>query len=51
VKIELVNGSGEPIHVEMAHERFRGMHIEAGAEVYVSPRDARVFMDEADYSI
>ncbi len=51
VKIELVNKSGELVNVEMAHDRFRDMRIETGAEVYVSPRDARVFMEDADYSI
>lgn len=51
VKIELVGGGGELVHVEMAHDRFRGLRIESGAEVYISPRDARVFMDEPDYCI
>jgi hypothetical protein len=51
VKIELVSHSGEQVNVEMAHDRFRGMHIETGADVYVSPRDARVFMEQPDYSI
>ena len=51
VKIELLDGGGEPIHVEMAHDRFQQMHLETGKEVYLSPRDARVFMEEADYSI
>jgi sulfate transport system ATP-binding protein len=51
VKIELLNHAGELINVEMAHDRFQGMRIETGAEVYVSPRDARVFMDEVEYSI
>jgi sulfate transport system ATP-binding protein len=51
VKIELVSHGGELINVEMAHDRFQGMHIEMGAEVYVSPRDARVFMEAADYCI
>ncbi len=51
VKIELVSRSGELINVEMAHDRFQGMHIETGAEVYLSPRDARVFMEATDYCI
>ena len=51
VKIELVSGGGELINVEMAHDRFQHMHIATGAEVYVSPRDARVFMEAMDYSI
>jgi hypothetical protein len=51
VKIELVNHGGDLVNVEMAHARFQGMHITTGAEVYVSPRDARVFMKTVDYSI
>jgi sulfate/thiosulfate transport system ATP-binding protein len=51
VKIELTGHGGELLNVEMAHDRFRGMHIEAGAEVYVSTRDARVFMEAVDYCI
>jgi sulfate transport system ATP-binding protein len=51
VKIELVAHSGELVNVEMAHDRFQGLHIETGAEVYVSARDARVFMEATDYSI
>jgi sulfate transport system ATP-binding protein len=51
VKIELLGGSGELINVEMAHDRFRGLHIETGSEVYVSPRDARVFVEAVDYVI
>jgi len=51
VKIELVSRSDELINVEMAHDRFQSMHIEMGAEVYVSPRDVRVFMEATDYSI
>ena len=51
VKIELVSHNGEQVNVEMPHDRFRGMHIETGAEVYVSARDARVFMESPDYCI
>jgi hypothetical protein len=51
VKIELLNASGERINGDMPHYRFQGLHIETGVEVYVSPCDTRVFMDEADYSI
>jgi sulfate/thiosulfate transport system ATP-binding protein len=51
VKIELVGRDGELVNVEMAHDRFRDMGIETGAEVHVRPREARVFMDEPEYSI
>ncbi len=50
-KIELLSRAGELINVEMAHDRFQNMHIDTGAEVYVSPRDARVFMEPLDYII
>jgi sulfate/thiosulfate transport system ATP-binding protein len=49
VKIELVSKSGESVNVEMAHDRFRGMGIALGDHVHVSPRDARVFLE--DYCI
>ena len=29
----------------------KNMHVTTGAEVYVNPRDARVFMEATDYSI
>jgi len=51
VKIELLSHSGEEVNVEMAHDRFQDMHIETGAEVFVSPRDARVFTDGPEYCI
>jgi sulfate transport system ATP-binding protein len=51
VKIELVSHSGDLVSVEMAHDRFRGAKIAEGAEVYVSPRDGRVFAEPVDYSI
>ncbi len=51
VKIELTSRNGELVNVEMAHDRFRGLQMEPGVEVFVSPRDARVFMEEMDYVI
>ncbi len=51
VKIELVNHSGGQINVEMAHDRFQGMHMKTGADVFVSPRDARVFLEGPEYCI
>jgi sulfate/thiosulfate transport system ATP-binding protein len=51
VKIELVGKAGELVCVEMPHDRFRNMPIEAGADVHVSPRDARVFVDGPEYCI
>jgi sulfate/thiosulfate transport system ATP-binding protein len=49
VKVELVNDSGQIIHVELPQERYRALEIEAGGVVYLTPREVRVFVD--DYSI
>jgi len=49
VKVELLSDLGEPIQVEMPHDRYRAAPIQAGHEVYVTPRGARMFGE--DYSI
>jgi sulfate/thiosulfate transport system ATP-binding protein len=51
VKVELSTAQGQLINVEMAHDRFNDLHIETGADVYLNPRDVRVFMEKADFSI
>jgi sulfate/thiosulfate transport system ATP-binding protein len=43
VKIELVDPHGQPVNVEMSHERFRAVPVERGREVFVTLRDAKVF--------
>ena len=49
VKVELVGEADQPIYVEMSHDRFRQEPHTVGDEVYVTPRDSRLFVD--DYSI
>jgi sulfate/thiosulfate transport system ATP-binding protein len=49
VKIELQGEKGEAINVEMAHERFNPLGLHMGDMVYVSPREAKVFVE--DYTI
>ena len=49
VKVELSAETGEPIAVEMSHERYRETPIRVGDDVFVSLREARVFPE--DYSI
>ncbi|NUQ61572.1 MAG: sulfate ABC transporter ATP-binding protein [Pirellulales bacterium] len=49
VKIELASESGQEVQLEMSHERFREEPVAVGNDVFVSPRDLRVFV--ADYSI
>jgi sulfate transport system ATP-binding protein len=49
VKVELLDEANQTVFVEMAHERFRQQTLAVGEQVYVSPRESRVFVD--DYSI
>ncbi len=49
VKMELKNESGDPVHVEISHERYRGLDVAVGNCVFVSPREVKVFVE--DYSI
>jgi len=45
VKIELQSEANQPIYVEMAHDRFRREPHAVGSEVFVTPRDARIFVE------
>jgi sulfate transport system ATP-binding protein len=49
VKIELTSETGEPIIVEMPHERYREIPVQPQEQVFVSLRDAKIFLE--DYSI
>jgi sulfate transport system ATP-binding protein len=49
-KLELSDDGGSPFHAELPHDRFHDLHVAVGDEVFVSPRDARVFVEE-EYSI
>jgi sulfate transport system ATP-binding protein len=44
VKVELRAPWGDIVQVEMGHERFEALGLVAGAQVYVRPREARVFI-------
>jgi sulfate transport system ATP-binding protein len=46
VKVELTAASGEPVHVELPHDRYQALKLVPGAEVFVVPRDINVFIDE-----
>lgn len=48
VKIELLSDNDQPIYVETSHDRFRQQPRSVGDEVFVTPRDSRVFVE--DYS-
>jgi sulfate transport system ATP-binding protein len=44
VKVELRALWGDIVQVEMGHERFDELGLMAGAQVYVRPREAKVFI-------
>ena len=48
-KLELAADVGAPFYAEMPHDRFQELQAVVGNEVFVSPRDARVFVE--DYAI
>jgi len=43
VRLELVAESGESLCAELPQERYRSLNLATGSEVYVSPRDVKVF--------
>ncbi|MBN2563922.1 MAG: sulfate ABC transporter ATP-binding protein [Phycisphaerae bacterium] len=46
VKIDLAADSGEPIHVELPHERFQALNLRVDQTVFVIPREINVFVDD-----
>lgn len=48
-KITLANGTNNAIQVEMSQERYRELGLAKGDEVFVTPKDMKVFAD--DYAI
>jgi sulfate transport system ATP-binding protein len=48
-RLQLVAESGESLSVELSQERFRDLNIHAGSQVFLTPRDVKVFV--ADYVI
>lgn len=49
VKVELRGERGETIQAELSHDRYRELGVNVHAQVFVAPRESRVFVD--DYSI
>jgi sulfate transport system ATP-binding protein len=47
VKVELVAEWGDAVQVELDHERYRALAIEAGSQVFVRPKESRVFVHES----
>jgi sulfate transport system ATP-binding protein len=49
VKLELVSDTGDSVLAELSHDEFRGLGVGHGERVFVSLRQARVFVE--DYAI
>jgi len=49
VKVELVSEWGDPVQVEISQERYRALRLQKGAEVFITPKEQKVFAD--NYSI
>ncbi|MFL6558854.1 MAG: TOBE-like domain-containing protein, partial [Bacillus sp. (in: firmicutes)] len=51
VQLELIRkDNGEYLEVELRKEQFRSLNLKTGEEVYVKPKQLKVFIP-ADYSI
>ena len=46
VKMDVTADSGETVHVELSHERCRALNLFAGKDVFVSPREINVYVDD-----
>ncbi|MGH7598025.1 MAG: sulfate/molybdate ABC transporter ATP-binding protein [bacterium] len=44
VKVELIAEWGDPIHVEISQERYRMLRLQRNVEVFVTPKEKKVFM-------
>jgi sulfate/thiosulfate transport system ATP-binding protein len=44
VKVELISHWGDPVQVEIDHDRYRELKLERDAEVFLSPRENHVFV-------
>jgi sulfate/thiosulfate transport system ATP-binding protein len=43
VRLDLVSDSGEPLHVDLPQDRYRTLGIAIDSQVFVSPREVKVF--------
>ena len=46
VKVDLVTDWGDPVHVEISHGRYSSLGLKREDEVYVRPRERRVFIEQ-----
>jgi sulfate transport system ATP-binding protein len=46
VRLDLLADSGEPLHAEMPQDRFRSLGITVDSQVFVTPKEVKVFTDQ-----
>ncbi len=46
VKVEAITEWGDPVHVEMAQDRFRNLQLIKNENVFIIPKDVRVFENQ-----
>jgi sulfate/thiosulfate transport system ATP-binding protein len=46
VKVDLITDWGEPVHVELPHERYRTLGLKRDDRVFVIPKERKIFTDE-----
>jgi sulfate transport system ATP-binding protein len=46
VKVEAITEWGDPVHVEMPQERFRNLQLVKNENVFIIPKDLRVFENQ-----
>jgi sulfate transport system ATP-binding protein len=49
VKVDLISDWGDPVHVELPHDRYQALRLKRDDEVYVRARGKRIFV-ESEYN-
>jgi sulfate transport system ATP-binding protein len=49
VRVQLVSEWGDPVQVEISQERYRDLRLAKGADVFITPKEEKIFIDR--YSI
>ena len=50
VKVDLVTDWGDPMHVELSHRKYQSLDLKREDEVFVRPRERRVFVEREEES-
>ena len=46
VKVDLVTDWGDPVHVELSHDRYRMLGLKRDDSVFVIPKERRIFTEQ-----